>query len=283
MLCSYFTKNNRLSLCLHKSIIEKYPHAKDYFRRLAGSVEFLSGIERYCIWLNSDNVSEAQSIPLISQKIKNCSEYRKTSKRKQTNQSAKTPYTFTENRHLEKYAIIIPIVFSEKSLYSPCGFLYQSEVILNSARAIYDPEQWMFALIGSKIHMAWIKTVAGRLKTDYRYSAELCYNTFPFPEITDAQKEAFNRHTRNVIREREQHSEKTIAELYDPDKMPEDLRRIHKDLDEEVEMCYKLYRPFHNDEERLAHLFKLYEEMIAKEQTPLFATQKKQRKGKRNA
>ena len=112
--------------------------------------------------------------------------------------------------------------------------------------------------------MTWVRTVAGRLKTDYRYSSALCYNTFPFPEISKAQKDTLEDHVFKVLDERERHPEKTMADLYDPDKMPDGLRQAHNEMDLAVEQCYRA-RPFKNDEERLEYLFKLYEEMIEEE------------------
>lgn len=108
--------------------------------------------------------------------------------------------------------------------------------------------------------MVWIRAVAGRLKTDYRYSAELCYNTFPFPDITDKQKKIIEHHVNNILAEREKHSDKTMAELYDPDKMPQGLKEAHHSLDLAIEKCYR-QTPFENDEKRLEYLFKLYEIM----------------------
>ena len=108
--------------------------------------------------------------------------------------------------------------------------------------------------------MVWVRAVAGRLKTDYRYSAELCYNTFPFPDINDEQKRVIGIHVNNILEEREKCSDKTIAELYDPDKMPEGLRKAHHDLDLVIESCYR-GKPFESDEKRLEYLFKMYEIM----------------------
>ena len=110
--------------------------------------------------------------------------------------------------------------------------------------------------------MVWVRAVGGRLKTDYRYSAELCYNTFPFPDVSDQKKRELEYHAKQVLSAREAHSELTMAELYDPDKMPEDLRSAHVSLDIAVEQCYRK-RPFDNDEKRLEYLFKYYEKMSA--------------------
>jgi len=138
--------------------------------------------------------------------------------------------------------------------------------------AIYDAQPWLFGVIHSKMHIDWIRAVGGKLKTDYRYSAKLCYNTFPFPDIDITQKERLSLHVFAILDERAKHPEKTMAQLYDPDTMPKGLRQAHQELDLAVERCYRL-QPFASDTERLAYLFKLYEEM-AKAGT-LFEKQKK--------
>ena len=163
------------------------------------------------------------------------------------------------------------------------GFLNSETIISDSAQAVYDTEFYLFAVLTSKIHMVWVKAVAGRLKTDYRYSKNICYNTFPFPPITDTKKSELETHVYAVLEQREKHSEKTLAQLYDPDKMPEGLRAAHHALDLAVERCYRK-EPFTSDEERLAYLFKLYEKMIAEEERKdtLFAEGKKKRRKKKN-
>jgi hypothetical protein len=133
----------------------------------------------------------------------------------------------------------------------------------------------------SKIHFLWAKAVGGGIKTDITYSNSLCYNTFPFPSISLQRKEELNRCILNIIDERQKHSEKTLAQLYDPDKMPEGLKEAHHQNDLAVERCYRS-TPFNSDEERLEYLFKLYEKMIEeeKDRDTLFAKQKKTRKRK---
>ena len=143
------------------------------------------------------------------------------------------------------------------------GFLNSSDIIVAPNFAIYDAKMWIFGILTSKLHMAWVKTVGGRLKSDYRYSAQLCYNTFPFPEISEEKKKEIDEAAEEVLCVRAEHSEKTLAEMYDPDKMPADLRAAHHTLDLIVESCYRR-DPFTSDEERLEHLFKLYEKMTTK-------------------
>ncbi|MEI8128723.1 MAG: type IIL restriction-modification enzyme MmeI, partial [bacterium] len=156
--------------------------------------------------------------------------------------------------------IIVPRVSSERREYIPMGFLDKKTIIVDSAQAVYDAESWVFGVLTSRMHMTWVRAVAGRLKTDYRYSAEICYNTFPFPNINENQKKKIEMHVDEILMEREKHSEKTMAELYDPDKMPEGLRRAHHDLDIAIELCYR-QQPFDSDEKRLEYLFKMYEIM----------------------
>lgn len=122
------------------------------------------------------------------------------------------------------------------------------------------------------MHMIWVRAISGKLKTDYRYSAKLCYNTYPFPDISTKQKENLNLYVYAILDERAKHPEKTLAQLYDPDKMPKGLRQAHEDLDKAVEQCYRL-QPFTSDSERLEYLFKLYEEMT--KSGTLFEKQKK--------
>ena len=144
------------------------------------------------------------------------------------------------------------------------GFLSSNDIIADSALAIFDADIDLFGVVTSYMHMLWVRTVGGRLKTDYRYSASLCYNTFPFPRISERQREELAELAQNIIFQREMHSEKTLAELYDPEKMPEELKEAHHQLDLAVERCYRS-TPFKSDEERLEHLFNLYERMIAAE------------------
>lgn len=154
---------------------------------------------------------------------------------------------------------------------------YISAIILNSALAIYDAQPWLLGVLHSKMHMIWVDAVGGKLKTDYRYSAKLCYNTFPFPKINDKQKEMITQYVFDILDERAKYSEKTMAWMYNPETMPSGLKKAHQALDLAIERIYRL-APFHSDEERLEYLFKLYDEMSRRD--TLFAKEKKTRKKK---
>lgn len=243
-------------------VILKFPRSEKFLRKFVGSAEFLNDIDRYCIWVEKKDLEEAYSITSLKERIDKVRKFRMTSDRKQTRETSDIPHSFTENRHIERPSIIIPIVSSERRELYACGFLDGNQIIPNSARAIYDSEPYVFGVISSKIHMLWIKAVSGQLETRIRYSAGICYNGFPFPDISEKQKQIIQKQVYNILSEREKHPEKTMAQLYDPDKMPDGLRQAHHFNDLAIESCYRS-KPFASDEERLEYLFKLYEKMTS--------------------
>jgi hypothetical protein len=207
---------------------------------------------------------------------------REKSTEKSTRALALTPhkfYFFSHNNNSD--SIIIPRHSSERRKYIPFDFLSSKTIIGDSALALYNALPWHFAILNSKIHLNWVISIGGKLESRIRYSASLCYNTFPFPTISNQRKEELTQCTFRILEEREKHPEKTLAQLYDPDEMPEGLKEAHRLNDEAVERCYRS-TPFNNDEERLEYLFKLYEKMIQEENTrgTLFEVEKKSRKKK---
>lgn len=251
-----------LILDLHERdvLIEKHSQAEHFIKKYIGAEEFINGKSRYCLWIEPHELSDAESYPEIQKRIYAVSEFRNSSKAQSTKNYARFGYMFVQRAYKPTNSIIVPRVSSERRQYIPIGYLNKDTVISDSAQAIYDAPLWLFSVITSRMHMVWVRAVGGRLKTDYRYSAELCYNTFPFPDISAQKKRELEYHAKQVLRARENHSELTMAELYDPEKMPEDLRSAHESLDIAVEQCYRK-RPFDNDEKRLEYLFKLYEKM----------------------
>lgn len=247
-----------------KELVDRHPESRKYLKRFIGAIDFIRGVERWCLWVGEEGYSEASTIPPIKNRFDLVSDARLASKKKATQEYASKPYRFVEIRKQGSTSIIIPTTSSERRPYIPMGFVEADAIVTAPNQAIYDPPTHIFAILSSRIHMTWVRAVAGRLKTDYRYSSALCYNTFPFPSIGEAQKTVLEDHVFNVLDEREKHPEKTMAQLYDPDKMPEGLRQAHHEMDMAVEQCYRS-RPFKSDEERLEYLFKLYEEMIEAE------------------
>ena len=244
----------------YEDFIAKYSSFSKYLRMMYGSEEFINGKPRYCLWIDEQDADEALKNEEIARRVERTKELRLDSTDVACLKLAEKPYQFREHPILDRDKIIIPRVSSERRRYIPMGFLDKGTVISDSAFAIYDASLWLFGILTSEMHMVWVRTVGGRLETRYRYSAGLCYNTFPFPFISDTKKSEIEEAATNVLLARENYPEKTLADLYDPEKMPEDLREAHEELDAIVESCYP-GAPFPNDEARLECLFKLYEKM----------------------
>ncbi|MBU1658465.1 N-6 DNA methylase [bacterium] len=244
-------------------LIKTYPEVSRFIRRLTGSNEFLNSLDRWCIWVKENEVEMAKKIEALKIRFEKIYELRVNGNTLEKN-FANFSYRFVQNREPKESQIIIPVVSSEKRDYIPIGFLDKEIVVLNSANVIFDAEVYIFGLISSRIHNIWVKTVAGKLENRIRYTSGICYNSFPFPNISQKQKEEITELVFGILDEREKHSQKTLAQLYDPDKMPEGLRKAHHALDIAIEKCYRA-KPFESDEERLEYLFKMYEEMTSKE------------------
>lgn len=234
------------------------------FKMYSGGVEFIRGQKRWCLWITDKMLPLAKSNEVILDRINKVFEFRTNSSAKTTRGYASIPHKLAQRAHKDSTSIIIPATTSENRVYIPMGFLDESTVISNSAQAIYDAQPWIFGVLTSKIHMAWMRITCGRLKTDYRYSSALCYNTFPIPDLSEKQKAEITEKAMQVLAIRERYPEKTMADLYDPKKMPNDLRAAHHELDLTVDAVYRA-KPFANDEERLEVLFALYEKMLAEE------------------
>lgn len=248
------------------AMIKNDERSKKYIHRFYGAEEFINDIEKYCLWIEDEDVSEALSINDIAVRVKKCGELRTASKREATNKLAKCPHRFGEVRYEFSEKIIMPRVSSERRPYIPIGFLNSEDVISDSAFAINNAPLWLFGILTSRIHMGWVRAVGGRLETRYRYSAGLCYNTFPFPKISSQKQQEIEEAATDILLTREPYLTigKTLADLYDPDTMPADLKAAHERLDDIVESCYPGY-PFDNDEARLECLFKMYEKMTKKQ------------------
>ena len=244
-------------------LLDKYPFLESIIKGYMGSDDFLNGKRRYCLWMNAEQYNQYKTIPELSKRFEGVARIRLESDTVTTQEYAKYPYLFRQPQYKESDSIIVPGVSSEKRQYVPVGLLDKNVVISNAAFAVYDATTIVFGIISSRMHIVWMKTTGGRLKMDYRYSPTLCYNTFPFPKISSDKKSEIEEAAEEILVTREFYPEKTLAELYDPDKMPQDLREAHARLDDIVESCYPGY-PFASDEARLECLFKLYEKMTEK-------------------
>ena len=244
-------------------LLEQYPQAKCLIKRFVGAAEFIKGQIRYCLYVDDNNVNLAYSIPEIAKRLENVRMERAKSKKIPTKKMADYPYKYTEDRFSSLEALFIPLTSSEMRKYIPIGFLEKDTIVSNAGFAIYDCPIWVFGIVTSYIHILWNNTLAGKMEMRLRYSSSLSYNTFPFPSISSSKKSEIEEAATDILLVRAEYPDKTLADLYDPDKMPRDLLEAHEKLDLIVESCYP-GSPFPNDEARLECLFKLYEKMTAK-------------------
>jgi hypothetical protein len=231
-------------------------------RRIYGSAEFIRGLVRYCLWITDDQLPKALGIDSIRNRIDGVRIMRSASRDAGTKEMASRSHQFREMNQARRHTLILPGVSSETREYLPIGLLDSQSSVTNLAFALYDAPLWNLALIASRLHLVWIGTVCGKLKTDFRYSNTLGWNTFPVPALTEKNKTDLTRCAEDILLAREMHFPATIADLYDPDSMPADLRAAHDRNDEVLERIY-IGRRFKNDTERLEKLFELYTKMSA--------------------
>ena len=237
--------------------------ARPFIKRFIGSEELINGKLRYCFWIEDDEVDVASASEFIAQRLKLVVENRSKSPAESTRGFAKKPHRFVQIAGTaEETAIIVPKVSSESRAYLPVGFVTADTIVSDLAFALYDASLWNLALIASRLHLVWIATVCGKLETRYRYSNTLGWNTFPVPTLTEKNKADLTRCAEDILLAREHHFPATIADLYDPENMPADLRAAHDRNDEVLERIY-IGRRFKNDTERLEKLFDLYTKMTA--------------------
>lgn len=245
-----------------KPLLEQ-PAIAGFIKKFVGSDNFINDFERYCIWVDENNRLDALNSEFLKERFEMCRQFRLGSKKEATKQMANYNWQFSEPRYKPTTSIIVPSVSSERREYIPIGFLDKDTIISNSAFAIYDAELWLFALLTSKMHNIWVRAVGGSLETRIRYSATLCYNTFPFPKLTTNEKKELEALAQKILNIREENFDLTLGQMYNPESMPADLRQAHADLDRAVERIYRA-EPFASDDERLEHLFRLYAKMTKK-------------------
>ena len=231
-------------------------------RRIYGSSEFIRGNIRYCLWIFDDFLDAANKIKPIKQRIDAVIEMRLSSKDSGTRALASRPHQFREMNQAHEHTLILPGVSSESREYLQAGLLDKNSSVTNLAFALFDAPIWNLSLLSSRLHLIWIATVCGQLETRLRYSNTMGWNTFPVPKLTEKNKEDLTRSAEDILLAREAHFPATIADLYKPEQMPEDLRHAHERNDEVLERIY-IGRRFKNDTERLEKLFDLYTKMTS--------------------
>lgn len=241
---------------------------RPYIKGFMGSDELINGKQRYCLWIEDRAADAAKKSGFIAQRLNLVAENRSNSDAESTRQFAKKPHRFVQIAGFAKRnAIIVPTVSSESRAYLPVGLVTADTIISNLAFALYDAPLWNMALIASRLQLVWVATICGKLETRYRYSNTLGWNTFPIPPLTEQNKADLTRCAEEILLAREEHFPATIADLYDPDNMPANLREAHERNDETLERIY-IGRRFKNDTERLEKLFELYTLMTVRPAAP---------------
>ena len=232
------------------------------FRLITGSDEYINDVRRWCLWLKDASPAVIRAVPPVMEAVERTRQMRLASKKPSTRNWAKKPTLFTKGCQPESgHYIIVPSVSSEKREYIPIGFLGSEVIVNNLALFIPNATLYDFGVLISRVHMAWVRTTAGRLKSDYRYSAKLCYNSFVWPTVTDAARKKITVTAQAILDARAAHPDSSLADLYDPLTMPADLRAAHEANDRAVLAAYGL-APNTPEPEIVAHLFGLYANMI---------------------
>ena len=250
-----------LSPAERSDLLASYPQAMPFVRPLFGAKDSIDGNYRYCLWLPDADPAVIKSIPPIMERLRRNREYRAASTRKTTRQLADYPGLFGEIRHTEQPYVLIPRHSSERRDFVPFGFCPAESIAHDSCLFMPNASLFDFAILTSRGHMAWLAHIGGRLESRFRYSIGLVYNTFPWPEASPAQRAKVEALAQAVLDARAAHPTSSLADLYDPDTMPANLRKAHAALDSAVDRLYRA-APFASDRDRVEHLFGRYEALV---------------------
>ncbi len=256
-----------------KKFLKKEPSAKIYFQRWLGSDEFINGSERWCLWLGDCPPQKLRKMPTVMERIEAVKKIRENSESAPTRKIATTPTRFHVENMPKGDFLVIPKVSSERRYYIPIGFKGPETFCGDAVFIVPNTTRYHFGILTSAMHMAWVRYVCGRLKSDYRYSKTVVYNNFPWPEPIGPQKKKIEEKAQAVLSVREKFSKSSLADLYDPNTMPPVLLKAHRELDRAVDSSYRK-TPFKDERTRIEFLFDRYQQLTA----PLIAKQKKSRK-----
>lgn len=243
-------------------LLKACPQAGEFIRRFLGSQEIIRGTQRWCLWLEDKDLEKAKLLEPVQSRIDMVRHFREDAGTR-AKTAINRPHKFAWINQPEKQQIAIPKVFSERREFISCEFMSSDTVVSNRACIVIDPNLYEFSIISSRLHWSWIATVCVRLRTDLSYSGTIGWNNFPVPKLTEKNREDLTRCAEDILLAREAHFPATIADLYDPEKMPPNLRAAHDRNDETLERIY-IGRRFKNDTERLEKLFDMYTKMTTK-------------------
>ncbi len=247
-------------------VMKREPQLAPFIKKMYGASEFLNNKERYCLWLKDVNPSEIRKSKFLQERVAAVKAFRLASTKKQTRDSAETPMLFQEIRQPKSEYIIVPRHSSENRRYVPFGFV-DADVIVNDAVQIMpEANLYHFGILESNVHMAWMRAVAGRLEMRYRYSKDIVYNNFPWPEPTETQKAKIEATAQGILDARALYPESSLADLYDELTMPTELRKAHKANDRAVMEAYGMWGKVHSEAECVAWLFRMYQKLTDEKQ-----------------
>lgn len=233
-----------------------------YCRKLLGAKEFLNNKSRYCLWLDGVSASELRKSDFIMKRLKQCAEFRLKSPKAATRKCAETPWLFMENRQPNSEYILVPRHSSENRKYVPMGFFPRDVISTDANSIIANADLFEFGVLESNVHMAWMRAICGRIKSDYRYSNDIVYNNFPWPTPTPAQKERIEKTAQAILDARALYSESSLADLYDELTMPVELRKAHRANDKAVMEAYGFWGRLNSEAACVAELMKLYKALV---------------------
>lgn len=246
-----------------EELVTNEPQAEKYIRKVYGAREFINNQERYCLWLKNATPQELKNMPQVLQRVQNVRDYRLNSKAKSTQRYADYPTLFKQDAHPETNFLLVPSVSSENRRYVPIGFMSRNNIATNAVHIVPNATLYEFGIITSNVHMAWMRTVAGRLEMRYRYSSTLVYNTFPWPKINKEQKNKIENAAKKILDARALYPESSLADLYDELTMPVELRKAHQENDKAVMEAYDMKVGETTESESVAQLFKMYEKLVS--------------------
>ena len=244
-----------------EDFVEKEPYSEKFFKRLLGGNDFINGKKRYCLWLYRVPPIEIKKHKLIMDRINKVKEYRLQSPKKSTRDSASTPYLFQEIKVSDGDYLVIPEVSSERRLYIPIGFFSKDVICTNAIRFIPHATMYDFGIVTSIVHMAWMRVVTGRLKSDYNYSINIVYNNFVWPDVAEFQKDKISKTAQAILDARALYPDSSLADLYDPLTMPPELLKAHKANDKAVLALYG-FNADASEEEIVAKLMQMYSDKV---------------------
>lgn len=262
----------------YDAFVRKEPGARPYLHPYIGSEEFINGGERWILAPCEIPPHRLRTLPDVTERIAAVRKLRLESKSAPTRKLAETPAEYHITVIPDRPFLVIPEVSSERREYVPIGWLEPPTIPSNLVRILLNADHWHFGMLTSRMHMAWLRNIGGRLESRYRYSIGIVYNTFPWPDANEAHKAKIRGLAQAILDARAKFPDATLADLYDPDTMPADLRKTHKKLDDAVDARYRR-GGFQSDRERVEHLFMLYEKLVA----PLAASAGKTKRARRYA